>query len=339
MHTNAVKTTSKPISMAVVGHGQFGRTHADKVAQSANANLVAIAEIDADRAAEAGRARDVRVVQDYRELFGAVDAVSIVVPTLAHYEVAADFLRNGVDVLVEKPITDDPATAEHLVELARQENRILQVGHLERFSSVSEVLRRHLKHPLFIDSVRVAPFQARGTDVNVILDLMIHDLDLVLSFIDYPILSIDAVGGPVFSQSDDIASARIKFDNGCVANIVASRIGLKTERKMRIFQLDSCVIVDYGRRRICNISKPAGPPPKGPGDIDITEESYELDDPLQKEIDSFALAVAERGTPVVSGEDGLRAVRAAITINDSIRAHTAFVKEAYARHGESKGAA
>ncbi len=325
--------------MAVVGYGHFGRFHAEKVVRSEFADLVAVADIDPDRASEAARTLRVRGVQDYRELLDAVDAVSVVVPTSAHYEVAEAFLRHGKDVLVEKPITDDPDTAARLVELARERGRILQVGHLERFTGMVKIVRRYLNRPLFIDSVRIAPLQPRGIDVNVILDLMIHDLDLVLSFVDSPILAVDAAGITVFSRSEDIASARIKFANGCVANIAASRISEKTERKMRIFQPECYVAVDFAGRMIRALSKPTGRPLSARSDIDVVEEAYEDDDPLQKEIDSFAVAVARRTAPAVTGDDGLRALEAAIMVNDSMRSHAAFVEQVDARHSVPTGVA
>ena len=323
--------------MAVVGYGHFGRIHAEKIQQSEMAELVAVSDTDPERAAEAARARGVTTCANYRDLPDTVEAVCVVVPTMAHYDVAAYFLENGLDVLVEKPITDSVDSAKKLVEMADARQSILQVGHLERFTGAVEAMRKHVTRPLFIDSVRIAPFQPRGTDVNVILDLMIHDLDLVLSIVDSPILSVDAVGAPVFSESEDIASVRIKFANGCVANIAASRISLKTERKMRVFQSDRYVAVDFAARKIRSISSEAGGPPLKLADIDIVEEGYAEDDPLQKEIDSFVDAVAHRTPPVISGAEGLRALKTAIMINDSMRSHAAFVEKAHHEDRPERG--
>lgn len=325
--------------MAVVGYGHFGRIHAEKILTSDRADLVAIVDNDADRAADAERIHSVAGLTDCRELVGKVDAVCVVVPTVSHFEIAEWFLRNGVDVLVEKPITDNIDSARRLVDLANENARILQVGHLERFTGTVEVLRRHVTQPLFIDCVRVAPFKSRGTDVNVILDLMIHDLDLVLSVVDSPIRSVDAAGAPVFSESEDIASVRIKFANGCVANIAASRISFKTERKMRVFQADRYVTVDFAGRKVCSISSRAKGPPSSLGDIDVIDDEYSDDDPLQKEIDAFILSVANRTPPVISGEEGLRALKAAIMINDSMHTHAAFVEKAQSRDSEVRGVA
>ena len=339
MTSPPIQSTAKQVAMAVIGYGHFGRYHAEKVAASNFADLVAVVDADAERAATAAGTLGVAGVQDYRELLGKVDAVSVVVPTVAHYEVAEAFLNSGADVLVEKPITDDPATAAKLVETAKRKGRILQVGHLERFTSVAELLRERLARPLFIESLRIAPYQPRGTDVNVILDLMIHDLDLVLSLVDSPIVSVEAAGGAVFSHSEDIANARIKFANGCIANIASSRISLKRERKMRIFEADRYVSVDFIDRKIRSISNPSGKPPTELADVDLVEKSYSEDDPLQKEIDAFAIAAAGGDAPLVTGDDGKRALEAAIMVNESMAEHAAFVAEGQGSRESSKGAA
>jgi predicted dehydrogenase len=318
---------SKPVAMAVVGVGHFGNYHAQKVAKSARAELVAVADVDGKRAEEVARPLGIRAVADHKDLIGLVDAVCIAVPTLAHAPIAADFLENGVDVLVEKPIANDVESARRLVELARGNGRILQVGHLERFSGMAEALRKQLDRPLFVDSVRIAPFKPRGTDVNVILDLMIHDLDLILSLIESRIVSVDAAGAPVFSGNEDIASARIKFANGCIADITASRISLKTERRMRIFQPDTYITVDFETRSIRTIRKPKQARISVMPKIDIEDQNYRDGDPLEREIESFVTAVVERSEPPVSGEDGVQALEAAIAVTDSLRAHADFVRE------------
>jgi predicted dehydrogenase len=316
-----------PISMAVVGVGYFGRFHAEKISHLPSAKLAAVADIDANRAAEMGNLFGVDAVTDYRDLLGKIDAVSVVVPTSEHYQVASAFLEHGADVLVEKPMTSDMESAQKLTEIARSKDRILQVGHLERFSGMAEALQRRIHRPLYIDSVRIAPFKPRGTDVNVILDLMIHDLDLILYLVDAPILSVDAAGSSVFSDSEDIASARIKFANGCVANIVASRISLKTERRMRIFEPHQYVAVDFDQRTIKTISKASGSLSPGIPKIEIEEEAYQKGDLLEREIDAFLHSVASREKPIVSGEEGAEALEAAILVTESLRSHAAFVND------------
>ncbi len=313
--------------MAVVGTGYFGRFHAEKIARLPQADLVGIADIDAERAAEIGAQHGVEAVTDYRDLIGKVDAVSIAVPTHEHYNVAREFLANGVDVLVEKPITSDAESAEKLIELARSKGRILQVGHLERFAPMIQTLRQSIHRPLFIDSVRIAPFKPRGTDVSVILDLMSHDLDLILSLVDSPIVSVDAAGAPVFSDLDDIVSARLKFANGCVANIVASRISLKTERRMRIFEPDQYANINFDERTIRIIRRAPGSRGDGYPKIETLEEDHGETDLLQREIESFVTAVVTRNEPLVSGEAGLQVLKAAQLVSESLSAHARFVRQ------------
>jgi len=315
-----------PISMAVVGVGYFGRFHAEKISQLPRAKLVAVADTDAKRAAETGNLFGVDAVTDYRDLLGKIDAVSVVVPTSEHYQVASAFLEHGADVLVEKPMTRDSESARELTKIARRKNRILQVGHLERFSGMFEALQKRIRRPLYIDSVRIAPFKPRGTDVNVILDLMIHDLDLIICLVDAPILSVDAAGSSVFSDSEDIASARIRFATGCVANIVASRVSLKTERRMRIFEPDQYLAVDFDQRTIRTISKAPGGLSPGIPNIETKEEGYQEGDNLKREIDAFLYSVASREKPIISGEEGAETLEAAILVTESLRSHAAFVE-------------
>ena len=317
---------SGKLPMAVIGTGHFGTYHAQKIAASKVATLVAVADIDAARAAAVGEDLGVPAVSDYRELFGKVEAVTIAVPTHAHFEVAKDCLNAGIHVLVEKPITDRLATADALIALARAENRILQVGHLVRFSGVAESLRRHANRPLYIDSVRITPFSGRSTDVNVVLDLMIHDIDLVLSLVDSPINSIDAAGAPVFTDHEDICSARVKFANGCIATITASRISFKTERRMRIFQPSSYLSVNFDAQTLIIARKTNGEA-QGTA-VDIVEESFEEVDALKREIDSFIDCVRKGGRPIVGGEEGRQALEAALIATRELKAHARFVMEA-----------
>ncbi len=319
---------SAPLKMAVIGVGHFGQFHAEKVANLENAQLVAVADSDSKQARKIARKRNAEAVTDFRDLFGEIDAACIVVPTRYHYEIASECLENGVHVLVEKPITDDLDSARKLVALSAERDCVLQVGHLVRFSGVVEALRHQVKRPLYIDSVRIAPFKPRGTDVNVILDLMVHDLDLILSLVDAPLISLDAAGAPVISPSEDIASARLKFANGCIANITASRISLKTERKMRIFEPDIYVTVDFDAQRIRTLRKGTGSMLPGIPKIDSKEQQYDEGDALEKEIASFVDAVSNKRPPIVSGEDGVKALEAALQVTDSLRDHLEFVRRA-----------
>jgi predicted dehydrogenase len=307
--------------MAVVGVGHFGRIHAEKIAKLDRAELVAVADVDAARAAEVATEFGVEAFDDAGALLPLVDAVSIAVPTRAHYEVAARFLEHGVHVLLEKPIADNLAAAAALIERADSGNLVFQIGHLPRFSGAATALRERMARPLFIESLRIAPFRQRGTDVSVILDLMIHDIDFILSLVNAPIASIDAAGAAVFTDSEDIANARVKFENGCIANITASRISMKTERQMRVFQPDAYIAIDFDRRQTRTIRKKAGAAVTGIADVSIEEETYEEVDELEREIDAFLAAIEAGSAPLVTGEDGRRALAAAIMIDDSLRAN------------------
>ena len=221
---------------AVVGVGYLGRFHAQKYRQLENCELVGIADPSAAARAAVAAELGVAAFADHRDLLGRVDAVSVVTPTPLHFTVAKQFLEAGAHVLVEKPMTATVAEGEALIETARLAKRILQVGHLERFNAAVQALQPMLGIPRFIESARLAPFKHRGTDVDVVLDLMIHDIDLILSIVQSPVVSVDAIGSSVFSQEIDIANARLRFANGCVANATASRVSLKTERRLRLFQ-------------------------------------------------------------------------------------------------------
>ncbi len=311
---------------ATIGVGHFGRYHAQKYAALGDVELVAVCDIDPERAESAAAECRTRAVTDYRELLGQVDAVSIAVPTRDHRDVALAFLESGTHVLVEKPITDSLAAADALIQAARERNLVLQVGHLERFSSVREAMDRVVSHPLYIEANRISPFRMRGTDVSIVLDLMIHDIDLILSLVHAPVEEIDAVGAPVLSSLEDIANSRIRFANGCVASITASRISMKHERKMRIFQPSAYVSVDFLARKMMVARKTGGRNALGLPDIDIDNQSYEEGDSLQREIEAFLACIRAGAPPAVSGEDGRRALATAMTIRDKLEAHRDFVQ-------------
>ncbi len=305
--------------MGVAGAGHFGKFHAAKIAAAADAELVAVADSDLAIAEAAAADHGAAAFADVRDMVGEVDAVSVAVPTRAHFEVAKASLEAGVHVLLEKPIADNLDDARRLIEIANDKNLTFQIGHLPRFSGAAEFLRQKLDNPLFIESLRIAPFKPRGTDVSVILDLMIHDLDFILSLVNAPIASIDAAGAPVFSDSEDIANARVKFENGCIANIPASRISLKTERQMRIFQADAYIAVDFDKRKTRMVAKKGAGPVAGFSDVDLQEESYEEVDELEREVNAFIAAARDGTPPMVTGEDGLRALEAALAVSDSLK--------------------
>jgi predicted dehydrogenase len=255
---------------------------------------------------------------DYRELLGRVDAVSIVTPTPYHYAVAKEFLEAGAHVLVEKPMTATVEEGMALVATAHRSQRILQVGHLERFNAAVQALQPILTVPRFIESARLAPFKHRGTDVDVVLDLMIHDIDLILSIVRSPVVAVDAIGTSVFSREIDIANARLRFANGCVANATASRVSFKTERRLRMFQDDAYVSVDLHQKVLTVIRKGAGLGPDGMPQVAIDETTYEQGDALKAEIEAFLESASTGSAPPVTGEDGLLALRTAVSIAEQV---------------------
>ena len=301
------------IAAGVVGVGYLGKFHAEKYAASAKAHLVGVVDIDQTRANEIAGTVGVPAFMDYRALFGRVQCVSVAVPTRFHYQVARDFIEAGIDVLVEKPLTADIAEARALVDAAGSRGVILQVGHLERFNPAIRRLEGIIKEPKFVECHRLAPFVERGTDVDVVLDLMIHDIDVIASLVRSEVQRVEAVGVPVLTDKPDIANARIKFVNGCIANVTSSRVSLKRERKIRFFQPDAYISIDYDQRRAQIYHKPA----PGASWLDIRAENLEIKDgdALADEIDSFLDCVRARTLPLVGGADGLRALEIASMIS------------------------
>lgn len=303
---------------AVIGVGYLGNFHAQKYAAIENVELVGVVDNDPKRAAEIAAKLGTQAYSDHRELIGKVDAVSVVVPTQHHYSVAKDFLAAGVHVLIEKPITVTIEEADELIALAEKNRAVFQVGHLERFNPVLMALDGILQEPLFIESVRIAPFKPRGTDVNVVLDLMIHDIEIIQHIVKSPVERVDAIGAPVFTGEEDIANARILFQNGCVANVTASRISLKSERKMRIFQRDTYITLDFQNRKVLVAQKGSGELFPGVPNVRVDERELGEADALRSEIESFIAAIVEDKPPQVSGRDGRMALETALKINSSL---------------------
>lgn len=303
------------IKTAVIGVGYLGKFHADKYADLPNSELVAVVDADEDTAKSIANKHQIEALTDYRPLLGKVDAVSIAAPTSLHFDIARDFLSHGSHVLIEKPITVTVEQADELIELARTHDRLIQVGHLERFNAAILDLDQVLEKPMFIESHRLAPFNPRATDVNVVLDLMIHDIDIILNIVHSEVKFIAASGTPVLTDTTDIANVRLEFENGCVANVTASRVSLKTERKMRLFQPDSCITIDFHNRAMNLYQK--GDQEMFPGipEIEAKESVYENNDALKAEIIAFLNSI-ETGTPtLVTGEDGRRALATATAIS------------------------
>jgi predicted dehydrogenase len=307
----------KKLKCAVIGTGYLGKFHAEKYASLPECELVAVVDIDAAAANEVAAKLGAKALTDYKALLGEVDAVSVVVPTTLHHKVSSDFLNAGAHVLVEKPITVTVAEADELIAIANRKNLILQVGHLERFNPAVLGLDKEEK-PLFIESHRLSPFNPRANDVSVVLDLMIHDIDIILALVNSEVERIDASGTPVLTQGTDIANARLQFKNGCVANVTASRISMKTERKMRMFRPSSYVSVDFQNRILtkhCTGKKEMFP---GIPEI-VTEESvFESGDALLEEIRHFVNCIHSGDNPLVSGLAGKRALETAIAITRSL---------------------
>ncbi len=315
----------KPLRVGVVGVGYLGKFHAEKYARIEGVKLAGVVDIIPDRAESVAKRLGTEAFSDYRDLVGQVDAVSVGVPTPLHFSISRDFLQNDVNVLIEKPMTETLEEADALIEIADSCGLIIQVGHLERFNPAVVALRQIVERPLFIESHRLhIPKEAereekvRGTEVDVILDLMIHDIDIILNFVKSEVDSIHAAGVPVVSPNVDIANARLVFENGCVANITASRISMKDMRKTRIFQKDTYVSVDYASREIVIIQRGGkGMPLPIPG-MSLQRKSFEETDSLESELAAFVQSVRNREVPLVSGREGRNALRVALSIMDQI---------------------
>ena len=307
------------LKTAVIGVGYLGKFHAEKYATLEQSDLIAVVDADAGTAQEIADKFGCQALTDYHELLGKVDAVSIAAPTTLHHQIARDFLEHDTHVLIEKPITVTVDQADDLIELAITNDLMIQVGHLERFNAALMDLSGVLRKPTFIESHRLAPFNPRATDVNVVLDLMIHDIDIILDIVKSDIKEIRASGTPVLTNSTDIANVRLEFENGCVANVTASRVSAKTERKMRIFQDDAYISVDFHNRELDIYRK--GEKEMHPGIPEIVSEksTYDNSDALKLEIIAFLDSI-NHGTPIlVSGEDGRRALDAAIQISAMLK--------------------
>ncbi len=308
---------SQLLRVAVIGVGHLGKWHADKYA-AANCELIAVVDTNIDSAREIAQKHDVDAYSDYREVIPLVDAISLAVPTSQHYKIAREFLEAGIHCLVEKPVTETVADAETLIRIASDKGLVLQVGHIERFNSVMIGIEDHLFKPQFLESTRLAPFSTRATDVSVILDLMIHDIDIILDLIRSPIKRISASGISVLSETIDIANARIEFENHCVANVTASRISRKRERKLRIFQKDAYLSADFQERLLAVNRKGETDNAEGFRDITHEELRFQDNDALKLEILDFIKAIKTGTRPTVSGEDGKRALETAIAITTQI---------------------
>lgn len=306
------------LKVGIVGAGHFGRFHALKARDCAREQLVALYDPDRERARLVAQEAGCDVAASPESLVEVVDAVIVATPAEYHYPAASAALRAGRHVLVEKPIAATLDEARSLAALARETGCVLQVGHLLRYSSEHRAISERIGKPLYIEATRIAPFKPRGTDVSVILDLMIHDLDLVLSLVDSPIASIDAIGVAVSSAHEDISNARVRFENGCVASISASRISLKTERRMRVFSEEGYLSADFMQKELTMIGRKRGLPLPGTGGFRREALRWSENDCLAAEHEAFACACLERGPVLVDAEAGIRALDAAIRVKASM---------------------
>jgi predicted dehydrogenase len=297
--------------VAVIGVGHVGRHHARCYAEMPGVELVGVVDILKSRADEVADLCRAMSFTDFREVFGKVDAVSLAVPTVDHARIGVDFLEHGIDVLVEKPMASTLEQARSLIDAAKLQNRILQVGHVERFNPVVTAARELATKPQFFEIHRLAAFSPRSLDIDVVLDLMIHDIDIVLSLVPAAVREIRAVGIPVLSQKADIANARVEFEDGCVANFTASRVSFEKTRKLRFFQPHDYISVDYASQTGSMVSLRMG---------HVTERKLEprREEPLKLQLAAFARCVENRQKPAVGGEDGCRALELAMRINGAI---------------------
>ncbi len=315
------------IRAAVIGVGYLGQYHAQKYADSNQADLVAVFDTNPSRAEEIADRYDTTSATHYEALIGQVDAVSIATPTPYHHEVALHFLKAGVHVLIEKPITTTVEQADELIQVAKENNALLQVGHLERFNNAVKAVTPYLVQPRFIESLRTAPFQLRGTDVNVVLDLMIHDIDIIQSMIQSDIIDIRANGSPIFSPHIDLANARIEFANGCVANVTASRASLKKERRLRIFQSESFLNIDLDHKILKYYSRGAAEIHPGVPEVVQGKIRFDKGDALKDQIEHFLHSITHSQPAIVPGEDGRKALETAIKITQAVTQNNTIFKE------------
>jgi predicted dehydrogenase len=311
------------LRVGVVGVGHLGQHHARVYAELDECDLIGVADINTERGQEIAARHSTAFYKDYRELFGKVDALSIAVPTEHHYAIGLDCLQQGIHLLIEKPMTTTIEEADQLIETATANQTVLQIGHTERFNAAVVKLAQIVEKPAFIESNRLSPFPERSTDIDVVLDIMIHDIDIILSVVKSPVKKLDAVGIPVITSKIDIANTRLEFEAGCIANVTASRVSLKRERKLRIFQPEKYISLDYQGQTLHVVELkhperrhdfPNTRPKIVPYQMNITKH-----EPLKAELQSFVHCVQTKGIPVVSGIDGRNALEVAFNILQTMR--------------------
>lgn len=300
------------IKVGVIGVGYLGQHHARIYSEIEGAELIALIDIDEEKAREFAEKYNCKAYSDYREILDKLDALSIVTPTISHHEIALNCLRAGKDLLIEKPITVSVAEADELISEAEKRNCIIQVGHIERYNPAVIAVSEMIDKPVFLESERLSPFSGRGTDVDITLDLMIHDIDIILSFVSSPVKEIKAKGASVLTDKIDVAKVWLEFDNGCAALATASRLSPEKKRLLKIFQKDSYISVDYQSCEVRSYFKKTG-------DISFDIIKPEKREPLKEELIDFVRCVKERKMPEVSGIEGREALKIALDITEKIK--------------------
>jgi predicted dehydrogenase len=316
---------TRKIRIAVIGAGYFGTLHAAKFAALKGAELTAVCDVQHERAESVAAPYGALAVADHKKLAGIADGVVGAVPTIAHFAVAKDCLEAGLDVLIEKPMCETLAQADALIRLAKKKKRVLQVGHLERFSPVIDALVANAKGAWYVESQRVSPFRGRGADTTVILDMMIHDLDHAMRVAGSPVIHVEAVGSPVLTETEDLASARVRFANGCVAQLTASRIGGKINRRLRVYQRDRYVIADMAEHKLTVLHPTKG----GNGVLPSLvgeDKQFPQSDLLLLQAKDFVESIRHRTKPKVSAESVRPVLAAALAITEKLRAWRAAWK-------------
>ena len=325
----------KKLRIGVVGVGYLGKFHAQKYFHMPDVDLIGVVDTDADRGQRIARENETIHYMSHRSLFGKVDAVSIAAPTPVHYSIAKAFLEQGVDVLIEKPMTSLLDDANELIRIAEEKGLIIQVGHLERYNSAVVALRSIVKKPLFIESHRLSIYKDRATDVSVVLDLMIHDIDIISNFVRSELTSIRAAGIPVITGQADIANARLEFANGCVANVTASRISMKNERKIRLFQKDAYISVDFANHGITLVRQNEKIQDGLIPGMEIKQLHFDKGDALDDELKSFVQSVKRREAPEVNGHVGRDALKIALNVMEQINSSNRRILNSLSNDSES----
>jgi predicted dehydrogenase len=308
------------IRTAVIGVGHLGQHHARLLGTLPDSSLIAVVDNDPKRGDKIAKSSNTEWVDDYRKLFGKIDAAVLAVPTPLHYRIGKDLLEQGIHCLIEKPLCQKIEEAEELIHIAREKNLVLQVGHVERFNPAVIAAQKYIREPKFIEVNRLGPYDPRTSHIGVVLDLMIHDLDIVLSLVQSEVVSLEAFGAKVLTDHEDIVKCRLRFQNGCIVDLSTSRISLEQYRKIRIFQADAYVSVDYARKDL-KIYKKNKPVVKSFSDIEIIKPSLKIEEPLKLELEHFLECIHGGKRPLVSGEHGRDALELGLEILEQLHLH------------------